>query len=127
MRAVCSYRGPTRRSVGSVRMSQSVLGNPTPGAGNQQWSPDFPAASHSPVEKTHSKFVPMQFRTQPANLPGGIRRQSTHANMAAAAAGDARGQGHVNINAPVSCIMHTLFVYISDFLLFNRFLLMFYF
>ena len=86
-------RGPTRRSMGSVRASQPLLGSAA-SPGNQQWSPDFPASSQGAAEKTHSKFVPMQFRTQPANLPGGLRRQST--NMA-----DTRGESGAGVGNTV--------------------------
>ncbi|KAK2186771.1 hypothetical protein NP493_189g01009 [Ridgeia piscesae] len=34
-----------------------------------QWQPDFPPASQR--KNRHNKFVPMQMRTQPMNLPGG--------------------------------------------------------
>ena len=90
-------RGPTRRSLGSLsRSSPNTNANHSSahvnsngsasssqqlhlGVGSsQQWSPDFPAPRE---EKSHSKFVPMQFRTQPANLPTGMRRQSTNIAM----------------------------------------------
>ena len=79
-------RGPTRRSLGNVSRSSPggiatahVNSNGSAGS-SQQWSPEFPVAREN--EKPHSKFVPMQFRTQPANLPTGMRRQSTNLHAA---------------------------------------------
>ena len=45
------------------------------GSGTHQWAPDFPMSG---VERNHNKFVPMQFRTQPAHIPGGFQRQATN-------------------------------------------------
>ena len=41
---------------------------------NPQWKVELP---QNPAARNHGKFVPMQFRTQPANLPGGMHRQAT--------------------------------------------------
>lgn len=102
-------RAPARRSVGSIRMnnqphltnhSQHSYTNGASGNNNsQQWAPEFPSQAQ---EKTHSKFVPMQFRTQPANLPGGMRRQSTHVTMQ-----EARGEWERGVR--VTSCMHSTF------------------
>lgn len=47
----------------------------TPAANQPQWALELP---HQRTEKPQGKFVPMQYRTQPANLPGSIKRQNSN-------------------------------------------------
>ena len=55
-----------------------------PGSASHQWKPDLPA---SQADRNHNKFVPMQLRTQPGNLPGNVNRGK---NMVQADAGIGR-------------------------------------
>ena len=64
----CSRPG-IKRNLDKLSSSRGL-----PGTGNnQQWKPDFPSSPQ--VERSHNKFVPMQLRTQPANLPSSMQRQ----------------------------------------------------
>ena len=64
----------TNQWTPNVGVPMSTAATGLPGNSHPQWTPDFPQPR---TEKAHGKFVPMQYRTQPANLPGGIKRQGT--------------------------------------------------
>ncbi|XP_074654877.1 uncharacterized protein LOC141908654 [Tubulanus polymorphus] len=68
---ICTHR-PARKNLSRYfnPLSMSLL-NGLP----NQWKPDFPLAQSSLANT--SKFVPMQFRTQPANLPSASQTQQS--------------------------------------------------
>ena len=70
---------PFRPNAGR-RHSDRPVSSPLPPSSpiSPQWKVDLP---QNQVARNHGKFVPMQFRTQPANIPGGIHRQATNLQL----------------------------------------------
>ncbi|XP_064649082.1 uncharacterized protein LOC135501149 isoform X2 [Lineus longissimus] len=72
-----SHRPNSKKGSKSDRIPPKQLtppGIPTPPPG-LNWQPKFPAPPMT--FNNNAKFVPMQFRTQPANLPSTLRRELT--------------------------------------------------
>ena len=61
-------------------MDHQVTSNTLPSSSpiNPQWKVDLPSNT---AAQNHGKFVPMQFRTQPVNIPGGMHRQATNLQL----------------------------------------------
>ncbi|XP_078687513.1 uncharacterized protein LOC144919797 isoform X2 [Branchiostoma floridae x Branchiostoma belcheri] len=76
-----THRPAVRKSLISHYPPTRVVPPPSLAGGNKSmWQPEFPSR---PLEKSNSnKFVPMQYRTQPLNMPTpGLHREGTIPNL----------------------------------------------